>query len=170
MERAHTLVVIRHAKAEDYAADDHARHLTDSGIAAADDAGRWLASSGVSADAAYVSAATRTRETWARLAGAAGWSVEPEYDDALYATDEDGVLEIVCRTDEAVGTLVVVGHNPSIGVLAQILDDGEGAADVTERLVSGYPTAGVLVLDVPGPWAALAPMGARPRAFHVGRG
>jgi phosphohistidine phosphatase len=164
-----TLVVVRHAKAEEYAASDFERELTDRGRADAADAGRWLAEQGVVPGAAYVSAAARTRGTWAAMAQAAGWDVQPAYDRALYGTDEFGVLELVNVTDEAVDTVVVVGHNPTIAILAQVLDNGEGPSEVAGELVGGYPTAAVTVFDVPVPWVDLAPMSARPRAFHVGR-
>ena len=42
-------------------------------------------------------------------------------------------------TDEAVGTLVVVGHNPTVGMLAQLLDDGEGPPDAVDRLMQRLP-------------------------------
>ncbi|GAB3868042.1 histidine phosphatase family protein [Nocardioides maradonensis] len=165
-----TLVVIRHAKAEQYAASDFDRELTDRGRADAAEAGRWLATEGVVPGAAYVSAAARTRGTWAAIAEAAGWDLEPTYDRALYGTDEEGVLELVRVTDDAVDTVVVIGHNPTIEVLVQLLDDGEGPADVAESLVVGCPTSAVTVFDVDVPWAEVDQMTARPRAFHVGRG
>ncbi|HJQ04173.1 MAG TPA: histidine phosphatase family protein [Nocardioides sp.] len=164
-----TLVVIRHAKAEQYAASDFERELTDRGRADAAEAGRWLASEGVVPGAAYVSPAARTRGTWAAIAEAAGWDLTPTYDRGLYGTDEEGVLELVQLTDEAVDTVVVIGHNPTIEMVVQMLDDGEGPADVAESLAIGYPTSAVTVFDVDVPWPEVGQMTARPRAFHVGR-
>ena len=48
-----------------------------------------------------------------------------------------------------VGTLVVIGHNPTIGLLAQLLDDGDGRrrADAVDRLFTGYPTSAVAVFE-----------------------
>ena len=74
----------------------------------------------MAADAALVSAATRARETWEIVADAAGWSVDATFDRALYGVDEDGLLDLVAMTDESVSTLVVIGHNPTIGMLAQL--------------------------------------------------
>ncbi|HWU21120.1 MAG TPA: histidine phosphatase family protein, partial [Nocardioides sp.] len=125
---------------------------------------------GVVPGAAYVSAAARTRGTWAAIAGAAGWELEPTYDRVLYGTGEDGVLELVQATDDAVDTVVVIGHNPTIEVLVQLLDDGDGPAELAESLAIGCPTAAVAVFDVEVPWAEVGPMSGRPRAFHVGRG
>ncbi|GAB2977257.1 SixA phosphatase family protein [Nocardioides montaniterrae] len=168
---ARTLVVIRHAKAEPYAGGgDFERELTDRGRADAAEAGRWLAAQGVVPGAAYVSAAARTRGTWTALAEAAGWDLEPAYDQALYGTDETGVLELINLTDASVDTVVVIGHNPTVEILAQLVSDGEGPPEVSESLLIGYPTCAVTVFDVAVPWSEVAEMSGTPRAFHVGRG
>lgn len=166
----HRLVVVRHAKAEPYASSDFDRVLTERGRADALAAGRWLAEQGVVADAALVSASARTRETWSVLAEAAGWTVEPQVESALYTADEDSTLDLIALTDESVGTLVVVGHNPTMGTLAHLVDDGEGPADAAERLMQGYPTSAVAVFDVPVPWARVARGCGRLALFEVGRG
>lgn len=165
----HRLVMVRHAKAEAYGPSDFDRELTSRGRSDAAEAGAWLAEQGVSADAALVSAATRARQTWELLAEAAGWSVEPDLDHALYGADEDGVLDLVRATDDGVGTLVVLGHNPTVGMLAQLLDDGDGDPHAVDQLMRGYPTSAVAVFDVPGGWTDTAMGRARLTRFHVGR-
>lgn len=162
------LVVIRHAKAEPYAATDVERVLAERGRAEARLLGQWLAGEGVVPDAAYVSYAARTRETWDVVAGGAGWTLQPEYDAQLYGTDEDGVLDLLRTAPEDARTVVVVGHNPTMAVLVQLLDDGEGAASGAVDLGS-FPTSTAAVFEVDGSWADLAPMGGRLRAFHVAR-
>ncbi len=169
MESIRRLIVVRHAKAEPMAASDVERELTERGYADGAELGRWLGAEGYDAvDVAYVSYATRTRQTWQVLAESAGWQVEPHVDGNLYATDEDGVLELVHSTDPSARTVVVVGHNPTAGMLAQLLDDGTGAA--TGALSThGFPTSAAAVLEVDGSWEDVVPMGARLVAFHVGR-
>ncbi len=166
----HRLVVIRHAKAEAYGPSDFERELSSRGRGDAAAAGAWLAEQGVQADAGLVSAAARTRQTWDILAESAGWSAEATFDRALYGADEDGVLDLVAMTDESVGTLVVVGHNPTVGMLAQLLDDGEGPPDAVDRLMQGYPTSATAVFDLPATWARIAMGRARLTMFNVGRG
>ncbi|WP_183095208.1 SixA phosphatase family protein [Nocardioides stalactiti] len=166
----HRLVVVRHAKAEAFGPTDFDRVLAARGRGDAAAAGAWLAEEGVVADAALVSAAARTVETWQVLAGAAGWSVEPDLDRGLYGADEDGVLDLVRIADEAIGTLVVVGHNPTVGMLAQLMDDGEGPPDAVDRLMRGYPTSAVTVFELDSTWAKAAMGRARLTHFHVGRG
>lgn len=167
----HRLVLIRHAKAEGYGPTDLERELSARGRGDATAAGAWLAEQGVKADAALVSSAVRTRQTWEVIAKAAGWPAEvASFDQALYGADEEGVLDLVAMTDEAVGTLVVIGHNPTVGMLAQLLDDGEGPPDAVDRLMQGYPTSATAVFDLPATWARIAMGRARLTLFNVGRG
>ncbi len=169
METRHRLVVVRHAKAEAYGPTDFERELAARGRADARAAGAWLAEQGVRSDGALVSAAERTRQTWEIIAEAAGWEVEPTFDRALYGADEDGVLDLVAATDESVGTLVVIGHNPTVGMLAQLLDDGEGPEDAVDRLMQGYPTSATAVFEIPSAWSRIAMGRARLTMFNVGR-
>lgn len=166
-----TLVVVRHAKAEPSGPTDFERALAERGHGDAAAAGAWLRDEGVRPDHALVSAALRTRETWTALAGGAGWDLEPELDRALYAADTEAALDLVRQVDDAVSTLVVLGHNPTMHSLAYTLDDGEGdAAAGTELTVGAFPTSAVAVLRVERSWADLGPGTASVTAYHVGRG
>jgi phosphohistidine phosphatase len=162
--------VVRHAKAEAYGATDFERELAPRGRSDAAAAGAWLAEQGMRVDAAVVSSAARTRETWRLIADAAGWTVEAELDRSLYGADEDAVLDLVRTTDESVGTLAVVGHNPTVGMLAQLLDDGDGPPESVDRLMRGYPTSATAVFELPGTWTDLAMGRCRLTLFNVGRG
>lgn len=166
----HRLVVIRHAKAEAYGTSDFERELSARGRGDAAAAGVWLAKQNVTAGAALVSAATRTRQTWEIMAEAAGWTVQADFDRALYGADEEAVLDLVAMTDESVGTVVVIGHNPTIGMLAQLLDDGEGPPDAVDRLMQGYPTSATAVFELRATWDRIAMGRARLTLFNVGRG
>lgn len=166
-----TLVVVRHAKAEQAAPTDFERELAERGHGDAADAGRWLAEQGLVADHALVSAATRTRQTWDHLSRGAGWRLEPELDRGLYAADVDTALDLLCLVGDDVTTLVVVGHNPTMASLAQVLDDGEGDVAAGNELATGtFPTSATAVFGVEGPWSALRRGGASLTAYHVGRG
>jgi phosphohistidine phosphatase len=164
------LVVMRHAKAEPSAATDHARVLTERGTSDAAEAGVWLAATGVVPDRALVSSAARARGTWEALAGGAGWELEAAYDDSLYAGGPDTALDLVRETDDAVNVLLVVGHNPTMGYLAQMLDSGEGDPAAAAAMNEGFPTASLALFAVEGSWAGLEMSAARLTAFHVGRG
>jgi phosphohistidine phosphatase len=165
------IIVMRHSRAEAAGPTDAERELTDGGRADAADAGRWLAGQGERPEHALVSAATRTRQTWEAVAGAAGWSTAPEYDQGLYTGGPDTVLDLVRAVPDAAASLFLLGHNPTVGHLAQLLDDGEADADLaTAALVGGYPTSALSVFAFAGPWSDLDTGTARLIGFHVGRG
>lgn len=168
MTTTRRIVIIRHAKAEPYGPTDVERVLADRGRVEGRMLGEWLAAEGIRPDAAWVSYAARTRETWEVVAAGAGWTLEPVYDGALYGTDEDGVLDLLQGAADDVSTAVVVGHNPTMGMLVQLLDDGEGEATGSVALGS-FPTSTAAVFEYDGDWADLAPTSARLRAFHVAR-
>jgi len=165
-----TLVVVRHAQAASSAASDAERALTPSGVEDARALGSWLAARTVPSGA-LVSAATRTRETWEALGSGAGWDPVPPatVEASLYAAGEDVALDLVRATDPAVDCLVLVGHNPTMAVLAQLLDDGDGDPEVATAMLGGFPTATAAVLDLAGTWAELVPGGATLVGFHTAR-
>lgn len=174
-DRPRRLVVLRHAQAASTAPTDAERPLTDRGRADAQAAGAWLAGLGVevgaAGGAALVSSALRTRQTYDALATGAGWAGGATYDAGLYSAGPDTALDLVRATDDATTTLVLVGHNPTVAYLAQLLDDGDGDEEATTALVgTGYPTCAAAVFGVGGSWSDLAPGTARLEAFHVGRG
>jgi phosphohistidine phosphatase len=165
------LVVVRHAKAEPTAPSDHGRALAARGRADAEEAGRWLRGAGIDPDAALVSDALRAQQTWEHLAGAAGWGIDPELSAGLYAAGGDSAFDLLRETDPAVSTLVVVGHNPTMAYVAELVDDGEGDTEaMTVMLTRGFPTCALAVFAVVGEWGELGPGGGRLEAFHVGDG
>jgi phosphohistidine phosphatase len=161
---------MRHAKAEQHGPTDFDRPLADRGHRDAAAVGVWLAGEGFEPDHALVSAALRTRETWVAVAAAADWDLDAEIDRGLYAAGPDTALDLVREVDDDVRGLLMIGHNPTIAVMAQLLDDGDGDPDLAEEMMSGYPTGAVAVFEVDGSWADLEEGGARLVGFHVGRG
>jgi phosphohistidine phosphatase len=163
------IVVMRHAKAEQLGPTDLERELTPRGREDSAAAGRWLAEQQIVPDHALVSASVRTRQTWERVAEAAGWSLEPAFDRGLYAAGPDTAFDLMRETPDEASTLLVIGHNPTIAVVAQLLDDGEGDEAAAEDMSSGYPTSALSVFEYDGEWADLAPASARLTAFHTPR-
>lgn len=160
---------MRHAKAEPHAGSDRERRLTERGRADAAEAGRWLAAQGFAPDHALVSSAERARETWEALSSAAGWSVRPSLESALYTAAPETVLDMVRQLPEAERSVLVIGHNPTIAYLAQLLDDGGGDPDVATEMAAGHPTSSLTVFEYDGAWGGLDHGTARAVAFHVGR-
>jgi phosphohistidine phosphatase len=161
--------MMRHAKAESWGASDQERHLTEQGRAAAAAAGRWLAEQGIIPDHALVSSATRTQETWDAVSAEAGWSLAPVFDDGLYSAGPETVLDLMREVPTQARSLFVLGHNPTVAYLAQMLDDGEGDPAASADMAGGYPACALTVLTFNGSWSDLAMASATLTAFHVGR-
>ena len=166
---ARLLVLMRHAKAESWGESDHDRRLSEQGRADAEAAGRWLAEQGFTPDHALVSSSIRTQETWEAVATAAGWSLEPVLDDGLYSAGPDTALDLMNETPDEASALFVLGHNPTVAYLAQMIDDGEGDPAAIADMAGGYPTCALTMLAFDGSWADLAMASASVVAFHVGR-
>ncbi len=164
------IVLLRHAKAEQIGATDRERELSPRGRADAAATGRWLAEQQVTPDCVLVSAATRTRQTWEHLAPAAGWSMEPTYDAGLYAAGPETMLDLVREAPDSATTVLVIGHNPTVAYLAQMLGDGAGDEAAETAMTQGFPTSAIAILEYDGTWADLDEGRARLAAYAVGRG
>lgn len=166
-----TLVLVRHAKAAwPDGVVDHERPLAGRGRRDAPAIGRWLAGQAVSADLALVSSAHRTVQTYELLAAHLPGAPDPVVTDDVYAAGAGDLLDLLRGIDDEFAVVLVVGHNPGIGTLAGLLDDGAGAVDGRSRMRLEYPTSAVAIMDVDGGWSGLDPAGARLRAFGVPRG
>jgi phosphohistidine phosphatase len=151
-----SLLLIRHAKAVPIAATDAARELSGRGHRDAAEAGRWLTELITALDLVVVSPAVRARETWAEISE----SLPAEsvlVDERIYDNSVDDLLAVLADVPPDVGTVALVGHNPSVHGLAAVLDDGRGDPEARAILGHEYPTCGIAVFDVPGLWAELAP-------------
>lgn len=170
MQQSRRLVVVRHAEAEQGAPTDAERALTPGGHDDARTAGEWLAAEGLAVDHALVSAALRARETWAALAAGASTEVEADVSQLLYSAEPETVLDLLREVPADAACVVVVGHNPTMAYLANLLDDGEGDdAAATELTTRGFPTCSLAVFAYDAEWADLDVTSATLQAFHVGR-
>lgn len=141
-----TLIVLRHAKAEaGLGIPDADRKLTDRGRRDATAAGDWLRANGLVPARVLCSPAARTRETLARLA----LDAEAVFEPGIYDNDPNGLLALVSGTPDETGTLLLVGHNPSVHHLVH---------DLTGQAPDAFPTCTLAVIDLPpGDWADLRP-------------
>ena len=150
------LLLVRHAKAADGPVDVE-RPLTERGTGQATAIGARLGQAGLAPDRVVVSPARRAVQTW-ELAGAElGNGPAPSVDERIYDNTVEALLAIIRETPDDVRTVAVVGHNPSIGELAHVLDDGDGTAAARQTLESGFPTGTVAVFDLTTPFDELEP-------------
>jgi phosphohistidine phosphatase len=160
-----TLVLLRHAKAEppDNYPEDFDRPLSRRGRADAEAAGKWLVKAGLVPDQVLCSAAVRTRETWQCVSAAVG-EVPVTYEQSLYLSNAVEALELIQQTAASVGTLLVIGHNPTMSVLSALLDrDGGISGD-------GLHTSGLAVHRFDDTWGTLDAQGAPLLEEHTARG
>ena len=162
----HRLLLVRHAQAAD-AAVDAERPLTSRGEQRATAIGSWLAQARLAPDLALVSPARRAAQTWSLASASLTSGLRSVVDERIYENTVEGVLAAIHETPEDVRTLAVVGHNPSIGELAMVLDDGEGDEAAGRALDAGFPAGGVAVFTVAGAFGELEPGGAALGDFIV---
>jgi phosphohistidine phosphatase len=158
--------MIRHTQAA-AAPVDRDRPLTAQGARNAGAIGAWLERGGFVPDRVVVSPALRARQTWERAAAALVLDGPPTVDERIYENTVEAVLAAVTETPEHVRTLVVVGHNPSMGELASALDDGQGDPGARRSLQAGFPTGAVAVFEVGGTYGELEHGAATLSAFDV---
>jgi phosphohistidine phosphatase len=162
-----TLLLLRHAKS-DYpdGVVDHERPLAPRGIREAGLAGDWIRANVDPVQAVLCSSATRTRQTLART----GIDADVRYEDALYDTSPGTVIGLVNGVSDDVRTLLVVGHEPTMSMLALgLADPDDSDEEVAQRISMKYPTSSIAVLQTAQPWSALELQSARLVAFHTAR-
>lgn len=151
------LILLRHAKSDRPAGlADRDRPLDDRGRRAAPAVAAHLAEAGLRPALALVSAAARTRETWAAMAAALG-DPETRLHPEIYEAPAGRILEVVRAAPDTAATVIVVGHNPGLGDLAAALA-GAGPQAALSRLSFEFPTAAYAVIDFDtARWAEVAP-------------
>ena len=162
------LIVMRHGKAEPFAATDHERTLTARGLRDARDAGVHLREGGFVPDWALVSSAVRARQTWDAVCEGLGAAPEARVEDAVFTGSADVVLSCLTEAPADATTVMFVGHNPAASYLCHELDDGEGDPVAVSGLLKGFPPAAVCVLEVAVPWDELGAETGRVLDYYVG--
>lgn len=132
--------MIRHAKSswKDIDASDFERGLTKKGRKHIETIGSYLKLRGVLPDHILSSCAVRTQETADLLAKKLEYDGQTEYLQELYFTDTETLKEILLMQDDTFDTVFVIGHNPQITDMANMLIDEH---------ISKIPTMGVVAIN-----------------------
>lgn len=153
------LLLLRHAKSgwTDPGLDDRDRPLTERGSEAARIMGRRIATLGLEPELVLCSPARRARDTWKIVAEQLRSAPRSLVEESIYDFGNGGRLLSAIRTAGGdAGTLMLIGHNPSIERLAQRLA-GSGDAKLRKRLEQKYPTAALAVLHFgAAAWSGIA--------------
>ncbi|MFF4763872.1 SixA phosphatase family protein [Streptomyces sp. NPDC001292] len=151
------IVLFRHAKADWPQVTDHERPLAERGRKDAAVAGRRLAGTGVRFDLALCSTATRTRETWKLAVHELPQRPKTVYEERVYDASPGELITVLNETPDDVRNVILIGHNPGIQGLAEVLS-GSAEGDARERMSRrGFPAAAFAVVSFDGSWKALEP-------------
>ncbi len=163
------LLLLRHAKS-DWPDDvpDQERPLAPRGRREAPLVGRWLHEHGPMPDLVFCSPALRARQTWELVAQELPTAPQVKFEGRVYDAGVSQLLALIGETADSITTLLLVGHNPSMEALADVLAGG-GEERALDRMRAKFPTAALAVLTFEGPWTALEGGGAELVDFVVGR-
>ncbi len=130
--------------------------------------GRYLAQESLIADLVLVSPALRTRETWEFVSGQLP-VVPATTEPRIYEASASQLLGVVREQPGQVHTLMLVGHNPGMEDLAEMLVQ-HGTATARDNMGEKFPTGALAVIDLPvDDWSAVAPQSGRLDRFVMPR-
>ncbi|SMF54077.1 phosphohistidine phosphatase [Tistlia consotensis] len=163
MPPSRRLYLLRHAKSswDDPEQREFDRPLARRGRRAASALGRALKARGLRPDLVLCSTAARAQETWRLVAAELPAAPPLRLLRSLYLAAPSRLLERIRSADPAAETLLLVGHNPGLENLATQLAGPGSAPAALEALSAKFPTAGLAVFELDGPWDAIAPGTAR---------
>jgi phosphohistidine phosphatase len=160
------LLLLRHAKSDwPNGLEDVSRPLAERGRRDAPEMGKAIARAGIVPDLALVSAALRTRQTWALVSPQLGKDVPMREEPALYGAPQDLLLDFARRTPDEIQTLLLCAHNPGTERLARSFAKS-GDADAIRRVEKKYPTCALAVIELPvDNWREASPPAGRLEMF-----
>jgi phosphohistidine phosphatase len=169
----HQLLLLRHAKSswDDTQLPDRDRPLSKRGRRAASAMRQAMRDLDLIPDLVMVSPARRTQDTLARLEP---WDDTPliEPMEALYLATAAQLLDVLHDVPETVRSVLLIGHNPGMHELAQMLAGSQAMVEPGEaarRLAAGFPTGALAEFGLAGPWRRLDAGGGRLVRFIAAR-
>lgn len=117
------LLILRHAKSswKGKGISDHARPLNKRGKKAAPLMGQVLYEDDFVPDVILSSTALRARQTADLVAEASGFEGQVDYLDDFYHAWPSDYLNALCSLSDKINTAMVVGHNPGMELLLEML-------------------------------------------------
>jgi phosphohistidine phosphatase len=123
-----TLLLLRHAKSswKTGSVKDFDRPLNQRGLKTAPHVGKLLRKRKLKLDLVLSSPAERARQTTQLMLESAQLSIELRYDERIYEASAARLLEIVSQIDDSADVAMLVGHNPGIEELLEVLTGESG--------------------------------------------
>jgi phosphohistidine phosphatase len=136
-----TLLIMRHAKSswEEAGLHDHDRPLNKRGKLNAPRMGRLLRELDLVPDLILTSSARRARDTAEAVADQSGFEGNIKVEEDLYAAPPETYLEALAAADDSYERLLIIGHNPGLEELIDVLTDEREA----------LPTAAIAQVALP---------------------
>ena len=149
------IYLLRHAKSSwKTGLPDHDRPLAPRGRRAAKAIASHLRDQGIEPALVLCSTARRARDTLERIEPALG-DADVRIERELYGASAGALLDRLRSVPDAVDSVMLIGHNPGLRLLA--LELARSGSQLRE-LEAKYPTAALLTLAFGGPgWAVLEP-------------
>lgn len=140
------LLLLRHAEAVTRAATDVERRLAEVGRAGAARMGAYFRKSGLAPDLAIVSPAARARETFEIVENELPQRPQSKVEPSLYNASLGALQALLGQVPSRVGTLLIVGHNPSVAEFACALA-GDGDRSGLASMRRSFPAPCLVVID-----------------------
>lgn len=166
-----TLYLLRHAKSswKKAALDDFDRPLNQRGRRAALAMGVFLLEQNIAPAQVLCSPAKRTRETLERVQRRLSFALPVRFEQGIYLADPTTLLQRLQRLSESLASVMIIGHNPGLEMLARTLVCG-GDDDARGRLARKFPTGALAILSAEiESWHDLTPGCASLDAFIVAK-
>lgn len=158
-----TLLLLRHAKSswDDPRLDDFDRPLAPRGLNAAPRMGAEIASLGLQPDLALISTAKRAKQTWELVSRMLNEMPRTLFDRQIYLAAPATILALLKDVPATTQTVIVVGHNPGMEMLALSLAGPDSSQEALRDMTQKFPTAALARLEFESGWYDLASAEAR---------
>jgi len=143
------IYVLRHAKSswDNSNLNDFERPLADRGISDAKKMSKFLKDMNLKIDKVLCSNAIRAKETFDLTADGFNFEIDKAtYLDKLYFGDTTTIIQDLKELDESLNNILIVGHNPTLHYLVEIL---------TNESINRFTTCNLATISHDGEWVSL---------------
>ncbi len=144
------IFILRHAKSswDNTNLSDFERPLAKRGIKDAKKLNSFLIKNNLNIDKVYCSNAIRAKETFDLTADGFKFPIEnATYSDDLYFGDANNIINYLKNLDEKLNNILIIGHNPTLHVLVELL---------TNKYIERFTTCNLAVISFKGHWKRLS--------------
>jgi len=145
-----SLTLLRHAKSSwnDAVPRDFDRPLNPRGARGGRRMGRYMRDEGLVFDHLVSSPAVRCVETLDHVWEGYGRTISPNWDRRIYLASAVTLLDVVQDAPDAVGRLLMVGHNPGLEDLILLMVADQAGDALRDSVEEKFPTAALAELEL----------------------